>query len=96
MPAYVITEMKISDPERYKAYQALTPEAIRAAGGRFLSRGGAISVLEGNWRPDRLVIVEFDTTAAAQAFYDSARYRQACEARAGATEIFNMVVVEGT
>ena len=95
MTAYVITEVKVSDPARYEAYRALSPGAIAAAGGRFIVRGGAVAVLEGNWHPGRIVVVEFETMAAAKAFYDSALYRQAREARAGATELFDMICVEG-
>ncbi len=95
MPAYVIADVKVSDPEQYKQYMALSPEAIEAAGGRFLVRGGAHEVFEGNWQPQRMVIVEFPDLQAARAFYDSARYREARARRAGATEYFNMIVVQG-
>jgi uncharacterized protein (DUF1330 family) len=95
MTAYVIAEIKVSDPERYDAYRALSPGAIEAAGGRFVVRGGDVEVLEGNWRPGRIVVVEFETMAAAKAFYDSALYRKAREARTGATERFDMICVEG-
>ena len=47
MTAYVITEIKVSDPEQYKGYQALSPGAVAAAGGEFLVRGGRTEVLEG-------------------------------------------------
>ncbi|HLT28022.1 MAG TPA: DUF1330 domain-containing protein [Zeimonas sp.] len=95
MPAYVIADVKVSDPERYKEYMALSPAAIEAAGGRFLVRGGAHEVLEGDWRPTRMVMAEFPDMAAARAFYDSARYREARAKRAGATEYFRMIVVQG-
>jgi uncharacterized protein (DUF1330 family) len=95
MTAYVIAEVKVSDPQRYEAYKALSPQAIAGAGGRFLVRGGAVQVLEGHWQPGRIVVAEFDTMAAARAFYDSALYLKAREARAGATELFNMICVEG-
>jgi len=52
-------------------------------------------VFEGNWQPGRMVMVEFPDMAAARAFYDSAKYREARAKRAGATEFFNMVVVQG-
>jgi len=95
MPAYVIADVKVSDPERYKQYMALSPAAIEAAGGRFLVRGGAHEVFEGNWQPSRLVMAEFPDLASARAFYDSVQYREARARRAGATEYFNMVVVQG-
>ncbi len=95
MAAYVIAEVKVSDPVRYKEYQALSPGAIQAAGGEFLVRGGETAVLEGQWQPNRMVVARFDDMAAAKAFYDSTLYRAARDKRAGATEVFNMIVVDG-
>jgi len=95
MSAYVIVDAVVSDPERYREYMSLSPAAIEAAGGRFVVRGGACETLEGDWRPSRMVVVEFPDLAAARAFYDSERYREARARRAGATEHFNMIVVEG-
>lgn len=95
MAAYVIADVKVSDPEKYKGYTALTPDAIAAAGGRFIVRGGPHETLEGSWRPSRVVVIEFPSMGHAKAFYDSALYQVAKEKRAGATEHFNMIVVEG-
>ncbi len=95
MPAYVIADVKVSDPEQYKQYMALSPGAIAAAGGRFVVRGGKHETLEGAWQPNRLVVIEFPSYEAARAFYDSEKYREARAKRAGATEFFNMVVVDG-
>ena len=95
MPAYLITSIKVSDPEMYKGYTALTPQAIKAAGGEFVVRGAPHQVLEGDWNPGRVVVVKFASVDAAKAFYDSALYREARPKRAGATDYFNMIVVEG-
>ncbi|MFK7965540.1 MAG: DUF1330 domain-containing protein [Burkholderiaceae bacterium] len=95
MPAYVIADVVVSDPEQYKQYAALTPEAMRAAGGEFLVRGGETAVLEGSWEPSRMVVAKFESMDAAKAFYDSALYSEARAKRAGATERFNMVIVQG-
>ena len=95
MPAYVIADIKVTDSGKYRQYMALTPAAIEAAGGRFLVRGGEHEVLEGDWQPNRVVMLEFPDLAAARAFYGSARYREARARRAGATGFFNMVVVRG-
>jgi len=46
MPAYVIAETDVTDPERYEQYKAASPAAIAASGGRFLVRGGELAVLE--------------------------------------------------
>ena len=75
MPAYVIAETDITDPEQYARYMAASPAAIAEGGGRFVVRGGDVEVLEGDWRPPRLVVLEFDDVEAAQRWYDSAQYR---------------------
>ncbi len=95
MAALVIADVKVANPDQYQQYTALSPVAIKAAGGEILARGGQVDVLEGQWQPNRVVVVRFESMAAAHAFYDSALYRQAREKRAGATDYFNLVVVEG-
>ena len=67
---------------------------MAAGGGRFLVRGGELDVLEGDWTPPRLVILEFEDLAAARRWYDSEIYRQARRLREGATGI-RMVAVQG-
>ena len=94
-PAYLIVEMNISDPERYKGYMAAAPAAVKAAGGEYLVRGGRQETLEGDWTPHRLAMLRFPSYEQAKAFYDGEMYRQARAKRAGATEYFNMVLVEG-
>jgi len=96
MPAgYIVVEMKISDPERYKEYMADAPATIAAAGGEYLVRGGRSETIEGDWAPARMAILKFPTYEQARAWYDGERYRQVRAKRAGATEFFNMVLVEG-
>jgi uncharacterized protein (DUF1330 family) len=94
MTAYVIVETDITDPERYEQYKAATPAAIAAGGGRFLVRGGEHVVLEGDWQPTRLVMLEFEDLAAAKRWYESELYQEAKELRAGAAHM-RMVAVQG-
>ncbi|MEI7446397.1 MAG: DUF1330 domain-containing protein [Burkholderiales bacterium] len=93
--AYVIADVEVSDPERYRGYTALSPGAVAAAGGEFVVRGGRAEVLEGDWTPGRVVVVKFPSLDAARAFYDSALYVEARAKRAGATSQFNLIIVEG-
>ena len=93
--AYVIADVRVSDPDQYRHYTVLTPAAVAAAGGEFVVRGGRTAVLEGKWSPSRVVVIRFESFEAAQAFYDSALYLEARGKRAGATEFFNMIIVEG-
>jgi uncharacterized protein (DUF1330 family) len=94
-PAYVIVDMKITDPEQYKGYMAAAPAAVKAFGGEYLVRGGRFEVMEGNWTPARVAMLRFPSFDQAKAFYDDAQYRAARAQREGATEFFNMVLVEG-
>jgi uncharacterized protein (DUF1330 family) len=94
MPAYLIAETDILDPEQYEQYKAASPGAIAAGGGRFVVRGGELAVLEGDWNPPRLVILEFENLEAAKAFYESPEYQAAIKLREGAARL-NMVAVEG-
>ena len=93
--AYIIVDMKISDPEQYKQYMAAAPAAVAAAGGEYLVRGGRHDVLEGDWQPSRIAMLRFPSYEGAKAFYDAELYRDARAKRAGATAFFNMVLVEG-
>ena len=94
MPAYVIVETDIFDPEQYEHYKAASPGAVAAGGGRFVVRGGELAVLEGDWNPPRLVVLEFENLEAAKAFYESPEYQAAIKLREGAARL-NMVAVEG-
>ena len=69
--------------------------AVKAAGGEYLVRGGRHEVLEGDWQPARVAMLRFPSLEGAKAFYDAEMYRAARAKRAGATEFFNMIVVEG-
>ena len=92
---YVIVEMKVTDPEQYKQYMAAAPATIAAQGGEYLVRGGRLEALEGDWQPARLAVLKFPSYEAAKAWYDDSAYRQVRSKRAGATEYFNMMLVEG-
>ena len=94
MPAYLIVETDIQDPEQYERYKAVAPAAVEAGGGRYLARGGEHTVLEGDWQPTRLVVLEFESLEAAKRFYESERYQEAKKLREGAARL-RMVAVEG-
>ena len=59
MPAYLIADIVIADPDAYAEYRKRVLATVEAHGGRFLARGGATRTLEGDWAPQRLVIIEF-------------------------------------
>jgi uncharacterized protein (DUF1330 family) len=94
MPAYVIYQGEVTDPERYAQYRPLAAESIEAAGGRYLARGGEIEVLEGEPPPGRTVVVQFPDRQAALAWYHGEAYTAARAVREGACRA-RMYVVDG-
>jgi len=93
MAAYIIADVQITDTVKYDEYRKWSSAAVTAHGARVLARGGKTECLEGR-APGRIVILEFPTFEAARAFYTSAEYGRAREARAGAA-IMNMLIVDG-
>ena len=94
MPAYIVVETDIHDPEQYELYKRASPAAVTAGGGRFIARGGELTVLEGDWQPKRLVLLEFPDLETAKRFYESPQYQEAKRLREGAARL-NMVAIEG-
>ena len=86
MAAYVIFDVKISDMARYREFMAGVKPALEQAGAKYLARGGAHKVHEGDWEPRRIVLLEFPSVAAWESFYNGATYqglkgiRDACSA----------------
>ena len=74
MPAYYIADVDVHDPEEYEAYRQGVPASLEPYGGRFVVRGGAFEVLEGDWTPTRLVVLEFPSVERARAWYESEEY----------------------
>lgn len=81
MPAYVIAEVEITEPKTFQEYAKRVPGTIAAYGGKYLVRGGATKVKEGDWSPKRLVILEFASMNQARNWYDSPEYKPLLELR---------------
>ena len=92
--AYIIANVKVTNPTQYEEYRKWSSAAIAAHGVEVCVRGGKVEVLEGDWTPDRIVILKFPSFEAAQAYSASPEYSKARAARQGAS-IMRMVVVEG-
>ena len=94
MAAYLVVDIDISNPAQFEEYKKLAPAAIAKYGGRYVIRGGAYEVLEGNWKPERVTVVEFESMEKGRAFYNSPEYQAAIKARAGAADM-KMLLVQG-
>ena len=96
MAAYVmIDRLAVTDPETFSAYHDIAPPSVTTHGGRYvLPHGTEIEALEGNWRPNRIVLIEFDTADLAKQWWDSSEYAQA-RAVHRQTTISNIILVDG-
>jgi uncharacterized protein (DUF1330 family) len=94
VPAYVIADVDVTDPERYGDYTERTPALIARHGGRWVVRGGATRVLEGGWNPGRIVVIEFPSVAAALGWFESNDYQEIAAIRREASTA-RILVVEG-
>ncbi len=94
MAAYVISEVEFLDQERVKRYRELAAETIARYGGRYLARGGAVEVVEGEPTSRAIIIVEFPDMPTASKWYGSPEYAVALEIRRGALER-RLMFVEG-
>jgi uncharacterized protein (DUF1330 family) len=94
MPAYVLADVTVTDAAAMEEYRKQVPATLAKYGGRFLVRGGAHQTVEGDWKPARLVVIEFPSLSDAQRWYDSEEYRgpKALRMRAGRT---NVLIVDG-
>jgi uncharacterized protein (DUF1330 family) len=94
MAAYVIVEVSIHDTAAYEDYKKLTPAAVAAYDGKFIVRGGQTEALEGEWEPERIVVLEFPTVERAKEWWSSEIYTEAklIRQRAATTK---MIVVQG-
>jgi uncharacterized protein (DUF1330 family) len=94
MPAYAIFDVEIRDMNQYQQFMKQVKPAIDAAGGRYLARGGPHKVYEGDWQPRRMVLFEFPSVEAFEAFYSSSTY-QGLKAIRDACSSARLVAVEG-
>ena len=94
MPAYLIAEVEILDPAQFEQYRAAVPATIAAYGGRYLVRGGKTEVMEGEWQPKRLILLEFPSLDRLREWYRSKEYAPLIALRQRAART-NVILVEG-
>ena len=83
MPAYVIADIEVHDPASYKEYAARVQATLDPFEGRFLVRGGPSETLEGDWQPQRVVVIQFPSADHARGWYKSPDYVKALAIRRG-------------
>ena len=94
MAVYLIAEIEIKDLEMYSRYVEKVPEVIERFGGRYLSQGGSITPLSGNWNPERMILIEFETLEQLQQCFKSTEYQKIAPFRTQST-LSRSIIVEG-
>ena len=93
--AYILGQVtEIRDTAPFKEYLAGVAPSLAAVGARYLSRGGRIEHVEGAWRPERAVLIEFPSWEVAAQWYASPAYRPLAELRRACCDT-DLVLVEG-
>jgi uncharacterized protein (DUF1330 family) len=94
MSAYIIVEIEITDPVGYEEYKKRAGATVAQHGGRYIVRGGACETLEGDWKPKRIVVLEFENMERARAWLNCPEYAAPRKMR-HRTAKTRMILVEG-
>lgn len=94
MPDYIIADVQVTKPAECEDYKRQTPASIAQYGGRFFVRGGRAENLEGDWQPNRIVVLEFPGVEKAKKRWDSAECAPVKGIRHRAA-ISHLIVVDG-
>ena len=94
MSAYLIAVETVHDEAMFAEYRKHVIATLGAFGGRFVARGGKLTVLEGEWQHPRTVIIEFPSRESAEGWYKSADYQKIIGLRLKSTS-GNLVILDG-
>jgi uncharacterized protein (DUF1330 family) len=94
MSAYVIVEIDVTDPVGYEEYKKQAGATVAQHGGKYVVRGGKTEVLEGDWKPKRIVVLQFESMQRAKEWLNCEEYREPRKMR-HRTAKTNMILVEG-
>jgi uncharacterized protein (DUF1330 family) len=94
MAAYIIVDLEITEPVEYEEYKKLAGATVEKYGGKYIVRGGKCETLEGDWKPKRIVVLEFENAERAKAWLNSPEYAEPRKMR-HRTAKTQMILVEG-
>ncbi|MSP67003.1 MAG: DUF1330 domain-containing protein [Alphaproteobacteria bacterium] len=94
MACYLVADVEVHDPEKYKEYSKDNPPLLKKYGGWYVARSQAYEVLEGNLKPKRFVIMGFPDKATLLSWYNSPEYQKLLPIR-HANSTGNLIIVEG-
>ena len=91
---YLIVRINIKNAELFRQYPPLSTKAVEKFGGKYLIRGGAFDVVEGEWPAERTTVVEFENFEKAKEFYNSLEYNEAKNVRQKSADT-DFILIEG-
>lgn len=94
MPAYIMVEIEVTDPVGFEEYKKRAAATVEQYGGKYIVRGGACETLEGDWKPKRIVVLQFDNMERAKAWLNSPEYIEPRKQR-HRTAKTRMILAEG-
>lgn len=94
MVVYMLAEIEVKDPETYAQYVAQARPLVERHGGRYLARTSRVLPVAGDWRPERILLLEFDSLEKLQACFGSEEYRRIAPLRERST-VSRSIVIEG-
>lgn len=94
MAAYLVLDFQVTDLRGFMPYAEAIPAFIAKHGGRYIVRGVEPAVMEGDWKPERMVILEFPSSDHARAFLSDPEAQDLFAIR-HRTTVSKLVLVEG-
>jgi len=94
MTAYVIAAETVKDEAMFDEYRKQVPATLAPFGGKFIVRGGKVTVHEGDWPHPRTVVIEFPSRAQAEGWYKSAEYQKIIQLRLKSS-VGNLIIIDG-
>lgn len=86
MSVYIVSRVNLTDEAAMTSYFAAAPATVEQYGGKYLARTNDLTTLEGDEEIDRMVILEFPTKEAAEAWYHSEEYKPLRDQRWAASD----------
>jgi uncharacterized protein (DUF1330 family) len=93
MPGYLIADIEVTNQDMFDEYRKVVPATIEKYGGEYIIRGGAAEALEGDWNPNRVVVLKFESLERAKEWYNSDEYQSILSLRTGASN-GNVIMVD--
>ena len=94
MSVYMIVEIKVEDEWLYAEYVEKVRAIVEAHGGRYLVRGGVVTPVSGGWNPERMIVVEFESTEQVRQCFNSPEYLELAPLREQST-VSRAILVDG-